>query len=105
MMRVQELRLQSKICRRLLPALVLISLSVAGCESDCIYKLYENRDGDELCGRYCPIDDAEGNAVVDADNEPVYKLEDTVHRVNCVPPSGSSTTSTTTTDTTDTAAN
>ncbi|MFN8389470.1 MAG: hypothetical protein U0136_04190 [Bdellovibrionota bacterium] len=77
---------------------VLLCASLTGCTSDCIYKLYDTSSGDQLCGRFCPKQDEEGNDVVDSNGDIVYDKPEPVNKVNCILPS-SSTSSTSSTST------
>ena len=47
----------------ILSAVLLLAFAFTACTSDCIYKLFESNDGGELCGRYCPKEDDEGNEI------------------------------------------
>ena len=78
--------------RLLLLCTILAAFTLLACSSDCIYKLYTNNSGDELCGRFCPLEDEEGNDVLDDNEEVVYDKPETVNRVNCVLPATTSTT-------------
>ena len=76
----------------ILCAVLLCVAAFSACTSDCIYKTFESNDGGELCGRFCPKEDEEGNEILDDDGEPVYEREDIVDKTNCILPT--STTST-----------
>jgi hypothetical protein len=75
----------------------LVCAALAACSSDCIYKLYTTSAGDQLCGRFCPLEDDEGNDVVDSNGDVVYDKPESVNKVNCILPSSSSTSSTSST--------
>jgi len=70
--------------------LLSLILLLSGCTSDCIYKLYNTSEGDQLCGRFCPLEDEEGNTVLNDSGEVVYDKPETVDKVNCIVPTGSS---------------
>ena len=77
----------------LLGAVFFAGLFFGGCTSDCIYKTYTTNAGDELCGRFCPLEDDEGNPVVDDNGDVVYDKPEAVATVNCTLPTSTSTTS------------
>ena len=71
--------------RCLLPAVALLLVGIfASCSSDCVYDFYTNDAGDEACGRFCPLEDTDGNTVTDRSGEIVYDDPQEVARVNCV---------------------
>lgn len=72
--------------------LLLVICFLSGCTSDCIYKLYETSEGDELCGRFCPLEDEEGNTVLNDSEEVVYDKPETVDKFNCILPANSNST-------------
>ncbi|MBP9838878.1 MAG: hypothetical protein KBC84_09205 [Proteobacteria bacterium] len=70
--------------------------SLTACESDCIFKHYDTIAGDTFCGRFCPLEDEEGNAVLDVDGNVIYDKPRKVEEANCsgVKSTSSSTSST-----------
>jgi len=79
--------------RLLLLCTIIASFTLLACSSDCIYKKYTTKAGDELCGRFCPLEDEDGNDVLDDDGEVVYDKPETVNNVNCTLPTTTTTTS------------
>lgn len=67
-----------------------------GCSTDCIYDFFEDKNGDEQCGRFCPLKDEEGNDVLDSKGEIKYDTPEAVARVNCELPGTTRTTTTAT---------
>lgn len=80
-MRSQIPRLTKSLAALALTALLLAFVS--GCASDCEYRFFTDNDGDEVCGRFCPIDDAEGHTARDSSGEPILGDPEEVARVNC----------------------
>lgn len=64
-------------------ALALLGI-FAACSTDCVYDFYTNDAGEEACGRYCPLEDSEGNTTTDRSGDIVYDDPEEVNRVNCV---------------------
>lgn len=74
-------------------AAALLGAGTSACTDDCIYKLYTTNAGDELCGRFCPLEDEEGNDVLDDNGDVVYDKPENVARVNCVLPTSTTSSS------------
>lgn len=79
--------------------LAVAALGLTGCTTDCIYEITEDDDGNEFCGRFCPLEDDNGNIRTDSSGDVIYGDPEEVHMVNCRYSSGTAATTATPTAT------